>query len=206
MTRLLLVDDHMVVRAGIRRLLSGRPEMEVLEAETLDQAIALAGPPGPDVVLLDLNLPGLGGIEALRRFRAEAPGVPVVVFSMHAEPVYATRAMDAGALGYVSKAAPPGEILAAIDSALRNAPYLEIAIAQERDERALESNDYLHSLTGRDLEILRLLVAGHSMNEIARSLGVAYKTIANTCTKLRNKLGARSAAELISVTKNLGIA
>ena len=109
-------------------------------------------------------------------------------------------------MGYVSKSAPPDELLAAIDALLRGETYVEKDIAREISDGLAQSGDYLRRLTGRDLEILRLLAEGRTLTEIAQSLGVAYKTIANTCTRIREKLGVRSLAELVSVTKGLGLA
>ncbi len=206
MTTLLLVEDHAIVRAGLGRLLSTRPDVVLHNVVTADEALARIRAAIPELIVLDLNLPGLSGFEALRRLRLAAPDTPILVFSMHSEPIYADRALEGGAMGYVSKSAPPDELLAAIDALLRGETYVEKDIAREISDGLAQSGDYLRRLTGRDLEILRLLAEGRTLTEIAQSLGVAYKTIANTCTRIREKLGVRSLAELVSVTKGLGLA
>ncbi|HTT98848.1 MAG TPA: response regulator transcription factor [Rhizomicrobium sp.] len=206
MTELLLVEDHAIVRAGLGRLLANRTDIHIQNAVTAEEALGTIKSIMPQLIVLDLNLPGLSGFEALRRLHLVAPDVPILVFSMHSEPIYAHRALVSGAKGYVSKGAPPDEILAAVDALLGGQTYVEKEIAREISEGAVKSGDYLRNLTSRDLEILRLLAEGRTLTEIARSLGVAYKTIANTCTRIREKLGVRSLAELVSVTKGLGLA
>jgi two-component system, NarL family, invasion response regulator UvrY len=120
--RILIVDDHAVVRAGLRRLLAAAPAVdEILEAATGRAVLPLLREHRPDLVLLDLNLPDIGGLELLRRLRAEAPAPRVLVFTMHADPVFAARALEAGAAGYVSKTADPAELLEAVARVARGA-------------------------------------------------------------------------------------
>jgi DNA-binding NarL/FixJ family response regulator len=145
-------------------------------------------------VILDLNLPDLGGLEILARLLREDPAVRVLVLSMHAEPLYASRALKAGAKGYVSKAAAPDEIAAAVHAVARGEGYVEAKVAQAL---ALGAGAPLESLSPRDLETLRLLAQGRSLSEIAAALGVAYKTAANGCTQLKEKLGVSRTGELI---------
>ena len=204
---ILLADDMALVREGLAAICQGQPQYRVV-GQCSEGAVALRmiETQKPDIAVLDLNLPGLSGFEALRRLRLAAPDTPILVFSMHSEPIYADRALEGGAMGYVSKSAPPDELLAAIDALLRGETYVEKDIAREISDGLAQSGDYLRRLTGRDLEILRLLAEGRTLTEIAQSLGVAYKTIANTCTRIREKLGVRSLAELVSVTKGLGLA
>jgi two-component system, NarL family, invasion response regulator UvrY len=206
MTTILLIDDHAVVRAGVRRLIASRTGVTLLETAKVDEALKILRTATPSLIMLDLNLPGLGGLEALRHLRSKTTDIPILVFSMHSEPIYAVRATEAGAQGFVSKSASPDELLLAIETVLSGQKYVEKEIAREIGERATESGNYLRSLTARDLEILRLLVEGKTIAEIAGALGVAYKTIANTLTRMREKLGARNAAELISVSRGLGLA
>ncbi|HEY1613778.1 MAG TPA: response regulator transcription factor [Rhizomicrobium sp.] len=205
MTVLLLIEDHAIVRAGVSRLLSARPDIVIHGMATAEEGLAALKTITPELIVLDMNLPGISGFEALRRFRPAAPGAPILVFSMHSEPVYAVRALECGAKGYVSKSAPPTEILLAIDTLLLGETYVEKEIAREISTGTSNSGDYLRHLTGRDLEILRLLASGRTLSEIAQSFGVAYKTVANTCTRTREKLGARSLAELVSLAKGLGL-
>lgn len=190
----LLVDDHAIVRDGLKRLLADMGQGPIVEAASGREAVALARTARPDLVILDLNLPDLGGLEVLTRLLREDPSVRVLVLTMHAEPLYASRALKAGAKGYVSKAAAPAEITAAVQAVARGEGYVEAKVAQAI---ALGAQTPFDHLSARDLEILRLLAEGRSLNEIATALGVAYKTAANSCTQLKDKLGVSRTGELI---------
>ena len=203
MTDILLVEDHAIVRSGIRRLLADRPETTLMEVATGDAALARLRAGAFDLLILDLNLPGLGGLELLRRIMAAYPALKVLVFSQHTEAVYASRAMEAGARGYISKNAAPEELLDAIESVLAGGTAIERDIAQELGSR--EEDAYLRPLTQRDMEILRLLGEGRSLAEIAAELGVGYKTIANTCSQIKAKLGVLRTADLIRLSIEMGV-
>jgi two-component system, NarL family, invasion response regulator UvrY len=190
----LLVDDHAIVRDGLKRLLIDLGIGPILEAETGRAALALARTDRPELVILDLNLPDLGGLEVLTRLLREDRALRVLVLTMHAEPLYATRALQAGAKGYVSKGSSPAEITAAVQAVARGEGYVEAKVAQAI---ALGAQTAFDSLSARDLEILRLLAEGRSLGEIAAALGVAYKTAANSCTQLKDKLGVSRTGELI---------
>jgi two-component system invasion response regulator UvrY len=194
--KVLLVDDHAIVRDGLKRLLADLDVGPILEAETGRAALDLARAEKPALVILDLNLPDLGGLELLGRLLREDPGVRVLVLTMHAEPLYASRALQAGAKGYVSKAAAPAEIIAAVRALARGEGFVEAKVAQAI---ALGggARSPLDRLSLRDLETLRLLAEGKSLGEIASALGVAYKTAANGCTQLKEKLGVSRTGELI---------
>ena len=129
--KILLVDDHIVVREGVCRLLSGMPGASISEAATGQEALSLFRKQKPDLVLLDLNLPGIGGLELLRRFVAEDEKVPIVVFSMHAEAIYAARALKLGARGYVSKSAGANELITAVRRVADGGRYVDREIANE---------------------------------------------------------------------------
>ena len=190
----LLVDDHAIVRDGLMRLLIDLGIGPILEAETGRAALALARTERPGLVILDLNLPDLGGLEVLARLLREDRALRVLVLTMHAEPLYASRALQAGAKGYISKASSPSEITAAVQAVARGEGYVEAKVAQAI---ALGAQTVFDNLSGRDLEILRLLAEGRSLGEIAAALGVAYKTAANSCTQLKDKLGVSRTGELI---------
>jgi DNA-binding NarL/FixJ family response regulator len=202
---ILIVDDHAIVRAGLRRLLRGLFDGEVLEAATGREALVLARGRPLDLVLLDMNLPELGGLELLSRLATVAPDLPVLVLSMHAEPLYVTRAMDAGARGYVSKNVAPEELVNAIKQVASGGRYVEGELAQALVLNPAPAIDSLEQLTPRDLEIVRLLARGRSLSEIADALGLAYKTIANTCTQIKAKLGVNRTADLVRVALEAGI-
>jgi DNA-binding NarL/FixJ family response regulator len=202
---ILIVDDHAIVRAGLRRLLKGLFEGEVLEAATGREALALARGRSLDLVLLDMNLPELGGLELLSRLATVAPNLPVLVLSMHAEPLYVARAMEGGARGYVSKNIAPDELVAAIKQVAAGGRYVEGELAQSLVLNPSPAIEPLEQLTPRDLEIVRLLARGRSLSEIADALGLGYKTIANTCTQIKAKLGVNRTADLVRVALEAGI-
>ena len=205
MTRLLVVDDHAIVRSGIRRLLSERTDIDVLEAVSGEEALRAVQEQSLDLIVLDLNLPGLGGLELLRRLTRAAPKAPILVFSQHAEAIYATKALEAGARGFVSKNAMPEEFLEAVDAVLAGGTAIEKSVQREMTMRDLAEDAYLKPLTERDIEILRLLAAGNSLSEIAAKLGVAYKTVANTLSRIKEKLGVGQTSELVRIAIGRGL-
>jgi two-component system invasion response regulator UvrY len=205
MTRLLVVDDHAIVRSGIRRLLSERTDIDVLEAASGEEALRAVQEQSLDLIVLDLNLPGLGGLELLRRLTRAAPKAPILVFSQHAEAIYATKALEAGARGFVSKNAMPEEFLEAVDAVLAGGTAIEKSVQRDMTMRDLAEDAYLKPLTERDIEILRLLAAGNSLSEIAAKLGVAYKTVANTLSRIKEKLGVGQTSELIRIAIGRGL-
>jgi len=205
MKRLLVVDDHAIVRSGIRRLLSERPDIQVSEAASGEEAMSAVLDLAVDLIVLDLNLPGLGGLELLRRLIRTVPKVPVLIFSQHAEAIYATKALEAGAQGFVSKNALPEEFLEAVEAVLAGGIAVEKSIQREMSVRDLAEDAYLRPLTERDIEILRLLAAGNSLSEIAAKLGLAYKTVANTLSRIKEKLGAGQTSDLIRIAIGRGL-
>ncbi len=205
MTAILLVDDHAIVRSGIRKLLADLPDIALREVATGEAALLELRGNEFDLLILDLNLPGLGGLELLRRILAAYPGLKVLVFSLHTEAVYAARAMEAGARAYISKNAAPEELLEAIETVLAGGTAIERDIAQELGTRGAEEDAYLRPLTQRDMEILRLLADGKSLAQIADALGVAYKTVANTLSRIKDKLGVSHTADLIRITIGQGL-
>jgi DNA-binding NarL/FixJ family response regulator len=173
------------------------------EASTGDEALAILGAISVQLVLLDLNLPGLGGLELLHRLLQLK--LRVLVFSMHSEPIYVTNALQAGAGGYISKNAAPDEVLTAINAVLAGQSYVEREIEAELREKQSSSGSYLHPLSIRELEILRLLAGGYSLAQISDELGIAYKTAANTCTHIKEKLGITRTADLIRISLEYGL-
>jgi two-component system invasion response regulator UvrY len=204
--KVLIVDDHAIVRSGLKRLLAALPNAEIREAPTGRDALAMYREERADIVLLDINLPGIGGLELLGRILLLDKTARILMFSMHAEAVYAGRALQAGALGYVSKNAAPDEVLNAIRKVSEGGRYIENEIAQELALQPAPGSDPLQQLTERDLEILRLLGEGRSLAEIAEALGVSYKTIANTSSQIKGKLGVTRTADLIRLSVEMGVA
>ena len=200
--KILIVDDHAIVRDGLSRLLMTDGDHEVKLAANGREALVLARSFRPALVILDLNLPGLGGLELLRRLVQIEAG-KILVLSMHAEPLYARRSLEAGAHGYVSKNAAPDELLAAVRRVAAGGRYIEAEIAQALALGA--GAETLNALSPRELEIMRLLAAGSSLAEIAEALGASYKTIANTCTLIKSKLGVARTADLVRLAIETGV-
>ena len=202
--KILLVDDHAIVRAGLKRLLAMASDAEILEASTGRQSLTIAKAQALDLIILDLNLPELGGIELIARLRQIGPA-PILVLSMHSEPLYVTRALDAGAQGYVSKNATPDELMTAIRRVAGGGRYVEQEIAQAMALQTSAPPGSLAQLAPRELEILRHLAAGRSLGEIADMLGLGYKTIANNCSLIKTKLGVTRTADLLRLALEAGV-
>jgi two-component system invasion response regulator UvrY len=195
--KILVVDDHAVVREGLSRLLSVHFNAEVLEAETVEDALEIYAKEYPSLVILDLNLEGPGGLEMLRRLLASEANARVVIFSMHHDTIYAVKALKAGAKGYVGKSAPVEELLEAVKTVDSGGKYVNRELASRIALANSVSEDPLQALTLREVEILRLLGQGKSLTAIADNLGIAYKTVANNCTQMKVKLGLDRTADLI---------
>lgn len=204
--KLLIVDDHPIMRSGLRRLLAAEGLPEIAEAANGQEAIANFREFRPDLVILDLNLPGISGLEVLGRLRVENPKVRVLVISMYDNPIYVARLLEAGALGYVSKNAPPEQVLEAVRRIAAGRRYIEPEMAQELAVANIRrSSDPLSRLSPRDLEILRLLADGSSLTEIAEAIGVSYKTVANQCSQLKAKLATPRMADLVRLAISCGL-
>ncbi len=200
----LLVDDHTIVRDGLRRLLAGIVGGEIHEAANGREAVGVARAKPLDLIVLDLNLPELGGLDLLERL-VLMEKAPVLVFSMHAEPLYVVRAMAAGARGFVSKNAAPEEVLAAVRRVTAGGKYIESELAQSIAVQTDAAYHALDQLAARDLEILSLLTRGRSLTEIATALGIGYKTVANRLSLIKTKLGVSGTAELVRVALDAGV-
>jgi two-component system, NarL family, invasion response regulator UvrY len=202
----LIVDDHPIVRSGLRRLLAAESQIDMREATTGQEALSIFREHRPSLVILDLNLPGMSGLEVISRIKVEDARARILVISMHDNPIYVTRALRAGAAGYVSKNAPPDQVLEAIKRVAGGHTYIEHEIAQELALWSVRTPSHpLRDLSGRDLEILRLLGEGRSLAQIADAIGVGYKTAANHCSQLKAKLGAARTADLIRMAISHGI-
>jgi two-component system, NarL family, invasion response regulator UvrY len=204
--KILLVDDHEIVRSGLRNLLTSALDAQIVEAATGRDALVRLRRDHPDLALLDLNLPSIGGLELLRRMLLEDKAVRIVVLSMHAEPLYAERAMALGARGYLSKNTSAEELLTAVRRVADGGRYIENEIAQALALRTTAPGRDLRDLTERDLEIMRLLAEGMSLAEIADALGIGYKTVANGCSQIKAKLGVTRTSELVRLAMTLGVA
>ena len=204
--KILIVDDHPIVRAGLRRLLAAEPGIDVREAGDGREALDAFREQRPTLVILDLNLPGLGGIEVIARLRIADPQARILVLSMHDDYIHVTRALQAGAAGYVSKNAPPEELLEAVRRVAGGHTYIEHEIAEGLVFSNLRTPPHpLGDLSSRDIEMLRLLAQGRSLSQIADILGIAYKTAANSSSRIKAKLGASGTADLIRIAIRSGL-
>jgi two-component system, NarL family, invasion response regulator UvrY len=197
--KIMLVDDHTVVREGVRRLLSVFVDAVVLEAKTGREALTLFRSEKPEIVILDLNLPGSGGLDLLRRLLIEGPKTKILIFSMHTTPLYVARAMQSGAKGYVSKGAAAEELVEAIRQIRDGGRYVERDLAADLAVNVLGSDESGKALSARELDIMRHLAKGKGLSEIADALGISYKTVANTCTSIKHKLLVERTSDLIRV-------
>ncbi len=202
-----LVDDHSVVREGYRRLIEATADLSVIgEAATGEEAYRLYGELHPDVVVMDLSLPGIGGIEAVRRIVARDAQARVLVFSMHDDAVFSSRALKAGAKGYVTKAAAPDVLIDAIRAVAGGRLYLSQDIAQELAVLSLPGrNNPVQALSAREFEVFRMLVEGHSVAEIARVLSLSQKTVANYQSALRQKLDVSNTTQAVRLAMAHGL-
>jgi two-component system invasion response regulator UvrY len=196
--RVLIVDDHPIVASGCRALLAGEAGitiLEALDAESGEQAFVAEK---PDVCVLDINLPTVSGFELARRILAHTAAARLIMFSMNDDPVFAARAIEVGAKGYVSKTGDPNDLVEAIREVGQGGVYLPAAIARSvAFAGPAFAQSPVSKLTSREIEILRLLSAGKSLSEIAWLVHSSYKTIANTSSIIRQKLGLRSSSELV---------
>jgi two-component system, NarL family, invasion response regulator UvrY len=198
--KILLVDDHAVVRAGVRRLLASEAGISIVEAESAHDAIEVWRCEQPSMVILDLNLVGSSGLELLRRLIQMDKAVKILVLSMHSEPVYAARALQAGARGYMSKSAGAEEFVKAVRQVGKGGHYVEREIAAELAVVTYTQKNPLDQLTTREIDILRLLGQGKSYAQIAAVVGVSYKTVANTTSLMKQKLALGTTADLIRLS------
>jgi len=203
--RVLLVDDHAVVREGYRRLLERASEVEVIgEAATAAQAYQIFQQCRPDVVVMDISLPDVSGIEGLRRLLAREPAARVLMFSIHDEAIFADRALKAGAAGYLTKASAPEVLVEAVLIVARGGVFLSPDIARTLALHNVQGPP-LAALSAREFEVARLLALGHSVREIAERLCLNHKTVANHQSSIRQKLGADTPVRLIQIVGQSGL-
>ena len=200
--RILLVDDHPVLRKGLARLIDSKEEFVVCgEASTAVDAMALIRELEPHLVIVDIGLPGTSGIELTKTIRAEFPKLPVLILSMHEEALYATRALRAGAMGYIVKQDAIDNIANALRDALNGRRYLSPVIAAQLqhdgpDTEPHPSDDPVSLLTDREFEIFELIGKGHEVREISNALGVSPKTVETHRTNIKEKLKFKNARQV----------
>jgi len=204
--RLLLADDHAILRAGLRMLLDAQPDMLVVgEAADGEEAVRRALVTRPDVAVVDLTMPGLSGVETLQRLRRELPSARLLVLTMHEDPGYARMAQAAGASGHVIKDADSSELLSAIRAVHRGRTFVQVGAGTGDDPSDPAALPAMPTLSPRELQVLRLLARGHMNREVAGLLSLSVKTIETHRSRLGDKLGARTRAELVRIAAQLGL-
>jgi two-component system invasion response regulator UvrY len=197
--RILLADDHAIVRQGVRQLLLDKGvATEVSEAETGADALALIDRSFWDIVLLDISLPDMNGIEVLKRLRRKAPRVPVLMFSMYREDQYAVRALKAGAAGYLSKTSNAAEMMNAVRQVAAGRKYVSAQMAEAlADYVSLDGDQLPHErLSDREYQTLCMLGSGKRLTDIAHALSLSVKTVSVYRSRLLEKMGLSNNAEL----------
>jgi two-component system, NarL family, invasion response regulator UvrY len=205
--RILLVDDHAIVREGYRSLLEKQSGMEVV-AEAADGAEAYSHfkDCNPDIVVMDISMPGQGGLEAITRIKQRCPDAKILVFSMHQNPSFAVQATRAGALGYVTKSSAPDVLIRAIYDVYAGRLTLSADIAQALALEKLGGDSIvLQELTVREFDMLRMLVDARSTDDIAQTLNISPKTVANSHYMIKRKLGVSSDIELTRLAIRMNI-
>jgi len=201
--RVVIADDHRIVRAGIRAFLESKPGIAVVgEAGTGEEAVALAQTLRPDVAVMDLNMPGIGGLEAIKRIRSEAADVHVVALTMHGDQRFFLEALAAGAEAYVLKGADPAQLLAAVRAAAAGTAYLtpeqaKRMLAEYRRAGERETDASGAALTAREREVLTLIAEGLTGKAIAEQLTLSPNTVERHRTNIMNKLGLHNRTELV---------
>jgi two-component system, NarL family, invasion response regulator UvrY len=203
----LLVDDHAVVRVGYRRLLERHGDITVIgEAGDAAAAHSLFCALDPQIVVMDITLPGTSGIEAMRRMLVYNAEARVLIFSMHEDTIFAKRALQAGASGYMTKASAPSVLVDAIHAVAAGRKYLSPEIAQKLALRDIVVDSAAaDGLSEREFEVLRLLAQGQSIEQIAQSMSLNSKTVANHQSAIKRKLGADTAIQLLKRAAQLGL-
>lgn len=205
--RIMLVDDHAVVRAGVRRLLEQETKFSVVaEAESGERAYQIFGEHLPDVTIIDLSMPGSGGMEAIKRIVTRYPTAKIIVLSMHENVAFASQALKAGAKGYVTKSGLANELTNAIEWVISGQTYLGSELS---NKIALQLNyaneDPMKVLSAREFEIFRMLIDGVDLIKIALTLNISLKTVANYQTGIKQKLNVRSPVEMVRLAIRCGL-
>jgi two-component system invasion response regulator UvrY len=199
MIRILIADDHAIVRAGLKQLIAANPNIVVAaEASTGAEAINLIRKESFEVVLLDISMPGRGGLEILSEIKKEYPRLPVLILSMHPEEQYAIRALKGGASGYITKDSAPEELVAAILKVASGAKYITKTLAEQFLYLLDAEETPPHtSLSDREYQVFRLIASGKTATEIAKELSLSVKTISTYRTRILQKLHLKNNAQLI---------
>ncbi|CAM8348177.1 CitB Response regulator containing a CheY-like receiver domain and an HTH DNA-binding domain [Candidatus Methylopumilus planktonicus] len=206
-TTIVLVDDHAVVRAGVRRLLEQEPLFEVIgEAESGEKAYQILAELKPDVMVMDLSMPGMGGLEAIRRILMRYEKAKILVLSMHEDLSFANQALKLGAKGYLTKNTLADDLVKSIETVTQGDIFLSDEIAKKMAMQSISGNqDPIHELSAREFEIFRLLAEGLDIDAIASTLNISSKTVSNYQTMIKQKLDINTPIELIRYAIKVGV-
>jgi DNA-binding NarL/FixJ family response regulator len=206
-TTIVLVDDHAVVRAGVRRLLEQEPLFEVIgEAESGEKAYQIFGELKPDVMVMDLSMPGMGGLESIRRILMRYEKAKILVLSMHEDLSFANQALKLGAKGYLTKNTLADDLVKSIETVTQGDVFLSDEIAKKMAMQSISGNqDPVHELSAREFEIFRLLAEGLDIEAIASTLNISSKTVSNYQTMIKQKLNINTPIELIRYAIKVGV-
>jgi len=204
--KVLIVDDHPVVLSGCRSLFASDPSIKIDEAFDEKSGFRSYLSSRPDVAIIDIRLPNLSGFELVRRIRKEDPNAKIIMFSMNDDPAFVLRAVEAGAQGYVAKNDDPRILIKALRKVVAGEHFITPRLAESVafSSAAIRANP-TSQIKPRELEILRSLARGDKIVEIAHALGVSYKTVANTTSLLKQKLGAKNHSDLIRLAVEMGL-
>ena len=205
--KIILVDDHAVVRAGVRRLLEQESLFDVIgEAESGEKAYQLFGELNPDVMVMDLSMPGMGGLEAIRRILMRDEKAKILVLSMHEDLSFANQALKLGAKGYLIKNTLGDDLVKAIEAISQGEIFLSDEIAKKIAVSSIDGGqDPIHDLSAREFEIFRLLAEGFKVDAIATTLNISSKTVSNYQTMIKQKLNIHTPVELIRYAIKAGV-
>ena len=206
-TTIVLVDDHAVVRAGVKRLLEQEPLFEVIgEAESGEKAYQILAELKPDVMIMDLSMPGMGGLEAIRRILMRYEKAKILVLSMHEDLSFANQALKLGAKGYLTKNTLADDLVKSIETVTQGDVFLSDEIAKKMAMQSISGNqDPVHELSAREFEIFRLLAEGLDIDAIASTLNISSKTVSNYQTMIKQKLNINTPIELIRYAIKVGV-
>ena len=206
-TRVMLVDDHAVVRMGFRLLLEGSPDLTVVaEAESGEEAVRLYSELSPDIVVMDLSMPGIGGLEAIGRIVARDANAKILVLSAHADAMHARRVLKAGASGYLSKRSAGEELVHAIAQVRQNKTFIEAAIAQQLAAQQFGGEKSpVETLSEKEFKVFLALAKGQTVAEIAEVLSLSPRTIGTHLYNIKQKLAASNQAELTLIAVRAGL-
>jgi DNA-binding NarL/FixJ family response regulator len=205
--KLILVDDHAVVRSGLRRLLELNKQVEVIaEADSGEQAYHCYGELKPDIVVMDISMPGMGGLESARRIIKRYPTAKIIIFSMHETASFASQAIKSGVKGYVTKTGAAEDLTRAVLEVANGKTFLSAEVAQKIALETLSGqDDPIHQLSGREFEVFRLLAEGKKVEEVAEMLKISQKTVANYYTMIKQKLGVTSPIDMVRFAMRHGL-